>query len=144
DLVHRALVAMYGLHHPLEDGIEELTRLLGIAVREQFHRALQIREQDGDLLSLAFQGALRGEDLFGDMSRGVRLMADEAAPRLGAERDATGPAELLAWRDRGATARAGCLEADATLLAETRVRIVFSLASGTLHAWASTGGRRTV
>jgi len=31
-LVHRALVAVDGLHHVLEDGIEKVARVLGIAV----------------------------------------------------------------------------------------------------------------
>ena len=57
DLVHGALVAMHGLHHPLEHGIEELARLLGIAVGEQLHRALEVGEEHGDLLALAFEGA---------------------------------------------------------------------------------------
>ena len=33
-LVHRALVSMNGLHHPLEHGVQELARLLGVAVGE--------------------------------------------------------------------------------------------------------------
>ena len=37
DLVHGALVAVHGLHHPLEDWIEDLARLLGIAISEQLH-----------------------------------------------------------------------------------------------------------
>jgi hypothetical protein len=58
DLVDGALVAMHSFHHPLEDGVEEFPRLLGIAIGKQLHRALQIGEGDGDLLALAFQGAL--------------------------------------------------------------------------------------
>ena len=58
DLVDRALVAVDGLHHPLEDGIEELPRLLGVAVGEQLHRALEVGEEHRDLLALAFEGAL--------------------------------------------------------------------------------------
>jgi hypothetical protein len=50
-LVHGALVAMDGLHHPLEYWIQELTGLLGIAVGQQFHRALQVGEEHGDLLA---------------------------------------------------------------------------------------------
>ena len=66
-LVDRALVAVDGLHHPLEDRVEELARLLGIAVGEQLHRALEVGEEDGDLLALAFEGAAGGEDLLGEM-----------------------------------------------------------------------------
>jgi hypothetical protein len=57
DLVHRALVAVDGLHHVLENGIEELPRLLGITVGEQLHRTLEVGEEDGDLLALASRAA---------------------------------------------------------------------------------------
>ena len=73
DLVDRALVAVDGLHHPLEHRVEELPRLLGVAVGEQLHRALQVGEEHGDLLALAFEGGLRGEDLLGEVLGGVGL-----------------------------------------------------------------------
>ena len=72
-LVDGALVVMDGLHHPLEDGVEELPRLLGVAVGEQLHRALQVGEEDRDLLALALEGALRGENLLGEVLGGVGL-----------------------------------------------------------------------
>ncbi len=53
-LVHGPLVAMDRLHHALEDGIEEPARLLGVAISQQLHRALEIGKQDGDLLALTF------------------------------------------------------------------------------------------
>ncbi len=61
DLVHRAAVLLDGLAHVLEDRIEELARFLGIAVGDELHRALEVREQDGHELALAFQrgGAAR-------------------------------------------------------------------------------------
>src|SRR5205807_4757234 len=65
DLVHRALVPVNGLHHAFEDGIKELPRLLGVAVGEQLHRALQVGEEHGHLLSLALKSALGPEDLLG-------------------------------------------------------------------------------
>jgi hypothetical protein len=49
------------------------TRFLGIPVGEQLHRALEIGEQDGHLLPLAFECRLRGEDSLGEMFRRVRL-----------------------------------------------------------------------
>jgi hypothetical protein len=70
-LVHRALVAVNGLHHSLEDRVEDLARFLRIAICEQLHRAFQIGEEDGHLLALAFKRALRGEDLLGEVLRGV-------------------------------------------------------------------------
>ena len=72
-LVDRALVAVDGLHHPFEDRVEELPGLLGVPVREQLHRALEVGEEHGDLLALAFEGGLRGEDLLGEVLGGVGL-----------------------------------------------------------------------
>ena len=92
DLVDGALVAVDGLHHPLEDRVEELPRLLGVAVGQQLHRALQVGEEDRDLLALAFQGGLGGEDLLGEVlgrvaTQGSRIAEPEPArqmTRLGA------------------------------------------------------------
>jgi hypothetical protein len=55
-LVHRALVAVDGFHHPLEHGVQDLACVLGIAVGEQLHRALQIGEEHGHLLAHALVG----------------------------------------------------------------------------------------
>jgi hypothetical protein len=73
DLVHRALVAVDGVHHVPEHRVEDLARFLGIAVGQQLHRALEIGEQDGHLLPFAFERGLRGEDSLGEMSRRVRV-----------------------------------------------------------------------
>ena len=80
-LIDGALVTVHGLHHVLEHGVEKLARLLGVAVGEQLHRALEVGEQHGDLLALAFEGGLRGEDLLGEVLGGVRLGGREAQPR---------------------------------------------------------------
>ncbi len=63
DLIDRALVAVYGLHQPLEHGVEQLARLLGIPLGDQLHRTLEVGEKDRDLLALSFEGSLGGEDL---------------------------------------------------------------------------------
>ena len=97
DLVHRALIAVDGLHHALQHRIEDLARLLGIAVGEQLHRALEVGEEHRDLLALAFQGGLGGEDLLGEVrctTRGWR-----SGPLVRWWRRSAGPAELLARRD---------------------------------------------
>ena len=73
NLVDGAFVAVNGFHHVFEDGVEELARLLGIAVGKQLHRPLQIGEEDRDLLALALQRALGGEDLLGQVLRRVCL-----------------------------------------------------------------------
>ena len=54
-LVHRALVPVDGLHHVLDDGVEQLAGVLGIAVGEELHRALEIGEKHGHLLALALE-----------------------------------------------------------------------------------------
>jgi hypothetical protein len=64
---------MDGLYHTFEHGIEELPSVLGIAVGEEFHGPLQVGEQHRDLFALALEGALGGEDLLGEMLRGVGL-----------------------------------------------------------------------
>jgi hypothetical protein len=72
-LVDRALVAVNGLHHPFQHRIEKLARFLGVTIREQLHRALEVGEQHRDLLALAFEGAPGGQDLLGKVLGGVRL-----------------------------------------------------------------------
>ena len=72
-LVDRAFVAVDRLHHALEDGVEQPASLLGIAVGEELHRALEIREEDGDLLALADHRGARGQDLVGEVRRRVGL-----------------------------------------------------------------------
>ena len=71
DLVDRALIAMHGIHHPLQHRIKELAGLLGVAVSEEFHRALQVGKQHRDLLALAFQGTSGRQDLLGQIGWGV-------------------------------------------------------------------------
>jgi hypothetical protein len=70
-LVDRPLVTVDRLHHAFE--VEELPGLLGVAVGEQLHRTLEVGEEDGDLLALALEGGLRGEDLLGEVLGGVGL-----------------------------------------------------------------------
>ncbi len=67
DLVYRPLVAVHGGHQALEHRVEELPRLLRVAVGEQLHRALQVGEEHAHLLALAFEGGFGGEDLLDEM-----------------------------------------------------------------------------
>jgi hypothetical protein len=48
-------VSLHRLLHP--------KRLLGVAIGEQLHRALQVSEEDRDLLALALESAPGREDL---------------------------------------------------------------------------------
>ena len=62
DLVDRAFIAVHGRHHALQHRVEELARLLRVAVGQQFHRAFEIGKQHRDLLAFAFQGTAGGEN----------------------------------------------------------------------------------
>ena len=72
-VVHRPLVAMHSFHHPLDYRIEQSSGFLRVAVCQEFHRALEVSEQHGDLLAFAFQGAFGRQDLLGKMLRSVRV-----------------------------------------------------------------------
>ena len=50
-----------------EHGVEKLACFLRIAIGEKLHRTFEIGEQNGDLFALAFQCALRSENLLGDV-----------------------------------------------------------------------------
>jgi hypothetical protein len=64
---------MHRRHHALQHGVQELAGLLGIAIGQQLHRALEVGKQHRDLLALAFEGCFRGQDLLGEMCGGVYL-----------------------------------------------------------------------
>ncbi len=101
-LIHGSFVVMDRLHHPLEHGVEEFARILRVAVGDQFHRALQIGEQHGDLLALALERGARVEDALGEMPRRVTSRRGGTAA-FARQRRAAGAAEFLARADRGAT-----------------------------------------
>ena len=93
-LIHRALVVMDGLHHPLQDRIEESPRLLGVPVGEELHRALEVGEQHGHVLAFAFESTLGGQDLLGEVLWSVGI---GGAPNRGREaaEGCTGVPQLL-------------------------------------------------
>src|SRR5262249_21780410 len=76
--VHGALIVVDRLDHAFEHRIEELLRVLGVAVSKQLHRALNICEQHGDLLPLTLESCPGGEDLIGKMLGRVTLRRGKA------------------------------------------------------------------
>jgi hypothetical protein len=64
-LVHRAFVPVHGIHHALQYRVEELPRLLRIAIGEEFHGAFEVGKQHRDLLALPFERTAGGQDLLG-------------------------------------------------------------------------------
>jgi hypothetical protein len=102
-LVHGALVGVNRFHHDLEHRIQELSRLLGIAIHQELHRALDVGEDDGDLLALALHRAPEGEDAIGQVTRRVAAARAEAGRDIreggkGAKRRATHVAEAIVGR----------------------------------------------
>jgi len=95
-MVDRALVAVDRFHHSLENRVEKLACLFRVAIRQELHRAPQIREEHRDLLALAFQRASRAENLLSQILRRVRLRGTElrlVGPR--GQRAAAAAAKLL-------------------------------------------------
>ena len=136
DLVHGSIVAVDCLHHAFEHGVEELARILGIAVGEQLHRPLQVGEQNRHLLALAFKGRLRVKDAFSEVLRGVVLGGAEACGRggwrqcrrLGALR-----AELGGWGELTAAVSTCPRQGRGAFLAELSAGLVLVLAPRTFH-----------
>ena len=126
------------LHHPLEHRVEELARLLGIAVGEQLHRALEVGEEHRDLLALALQGALRGEDLLGEVLGGVALRRGETGSRRRLRRSGRKSrpatiAELAPGLHPSTAAGTDDRKRRAALSAESCPFAVLRLAPGTRH-----------
>ena len=79
-LVDRALVAVDGLHHALEHRVEELASVFRVTISRQLHRALEVGEEDGDLLALALQRSLGGQDLLREVFGGCSSRGMRSAP----------------------------------------------------------------
>jgi hypothetical protein len=132
-LVHRALVAVDGVHHVFEERVEQLLRLLGIAVGEQLHRALEIREEHGDVLALAVPGRAAGVGEEARQLRGRGRRSGHAAGRAPATAHrVSGPAPAAAGHGPGrGRATSGRSESRAALGTEARVRRRLALAAWT-------------
>jgi len=63
---------MDGLHHRLEHRVEELPCFLGIALRQELGRALEVRQENRDVLALALEREARAQDPLGEVLRDVR------------------------------------------------------------------------
>jgi hypothetical protein len=139
-LVHRPLIAVHGFHHPLQHRVEHRSRFLGISVGRQLHRGFQVGKQHRDLLTLSFQGTLRGQDLLRQMLRGIAMRGLERHGGLrwwlpGERRAAfgteLGPGDIIS----AATGAAGRQRA-ATLDAELAPLGILRPAVRAAHRWA--------
>jgi hypothetical protein len=62
---------MHGVEHELEGAVHDSVELFGVEGPCQLRRALDVYEQDRDLLALAAEGAAVLEDALGKMVRRV-------------------------------------------------------------------------
>ena len=112
-------------------------RLFGIAICYDFHRPHNVRKQDSDLLSFAFEIALRGQNALSQMFRSIVVRGQEPVGRamLSLQSDRVGAlrAELRARQNQVCTFRAMVHQRSGALLAESRARSVLVLTLRTLH-----------
>ena len=138
-LVHGSFVMVDGLHHPLEHRVEELACFLGVAVGEQFHRALQIGEEHGDLFALALERGPRVEDPLGEVPRRVCFRRRRRPRRYAGGMGAFG-AELCHRGKNTSAPRAFACKRCRALHAELRGWRVIVLAARALHGVPPTRG----
>jgi hypothetical protein len=128
---------MDGLEHVIENGIEELLRFLGIAIRYDPERPDDVREKHGDLFALALEIALRRHYPGGEMFRSVVVGRQEAVYRtmlpVKADRMCALRTELGSWRNHAAAIGAAVSKRSGTLLAEFRFKPIVVFAPRTLH-----------
>ena len=135
ELVHGAVVPVDLGQHEVERALHQRMHVLGIEPRRQRGEAGDVHEEHRDLLALALEGGLRGEDAVGEMLGGVGGRAAElGGDRRGRERGLatlrTEPGVEGKLRPAG---HAGGSEARATAGAEPRSRRALVTAPGALH-----------
>ena len=145
DLVHHALVLVDGLDHALEHRVDEVARLLGVAVGQHLHRALEVGEDHRHLLALALEHGLGVQDALGQVLRRVGIRRAEAGGRAGGL-DGQGAlgAELGGGGQRRPAAAAVGAQLHAAVDAIVRAGRVLLLTATTLHArgYPPCGGQR--
>jgi hypothetical protein len=145
DLIDGPLVAVDGVHHPAEHGVQDAASIFGIAVGEQLHRAFEIGEEDGHLLALAFESRAGGEDALGKMlgsvgvRRGLRRCHRDGRGGCGSDASAALVAEAAARGVLVATRGTGGVQLGTALVAELGTVAVLVLALRALHRRPSHG-----
>ena len=134
DVVYRALVPVNGCHHALHDALEKLSRLLRVTVRDQLHGSLEVREQHGDLLTFALDGAPGREDLLGEVFRGIGLGRAGRCTCVGGRGMGAGVTELRSGRELRPAIRARPGQRRGAFLTEPRALRVGMLTARTRHA----------
>ena len=99
-LVDGALKVMHRFHQLFEYRVKQSARLLRVAIGAQLDRALEVGEQNGYLLALAFYGGAGIEDPLGEV---LQCLFCSGVAGLGADAEGNAlrgrlMARLLAWR----------------------------------------------
>jgi hypothetical protein len=146
DLVDDALVLMNRLDHALEDRIDEISRFLGIAVREHLHRSFQVGEEDRDLLALSFKRGPRAEDSLGEVRGCVDIWRAEPHRRTGGLADwlSAFGAELRGSGQLVVASHAVAAQPRGALRTTPRAGGIFVLTMRTPHARISQTGRSLI
>ena len=108
------------VHHSLEHRIEDSPRLFRVAIGQELRRALDVGEEDGDLLALTLQRGARVEDALGEVLGRVRLGCRGGADAAGISRMRALRAELRGGWELGPAASTGRLERRRAFDAELR------------------------
>jgi hypothetical protein len=85
---------MYRVDHAIEDWVQDGACLLGVAVAEEFERALQVCQQHGDLFALSLESVPALEDFCRKEGRWLRLREANGRPRGESNGPAAPPAEF--------------------------------------------------
>ena len=71
DLIHRAFVAVHGVHHEAQGGVQQGAGLFRVETGDEFGGALDVGKEHRDLLALAFKSRTRRQNFLAEMRRGV-------------------------------------------------------------------------
>ena len=139
-LVDGALEAVYGVHHVVDGGIEELLGGFRVEAPDEFRRVLEIGKQHRDLFALPGEGRTGRQDLVGEMGGRIGLGGRHAqlwGGGCGAQGRATATAELFPRLIRKSTRRTGQGQRRPALGTEPASGAILGVAMGALHTRAS-------
>jgi hypothetical protein len=70
-LVHRAFVAVHGVHHEVNRRVQQVLGGFRVKALDELGGILDIGKEHGDLFAFAFQARPGVEDFFGEIGRGI-------------------------------------------------------------------------
>ena len=132
ELVDEALEALDTVREDLKKAVHDPRPLFRVHLFRHLHRALDVGEQHRHLLAFAFEGGTRGQDLVGQVFRGVRVWRGCGGGCNGERRTALAT-ELGGGPVAGAAGWARGFQWRAALFTEGRVGQILGLALRAFH-----------